>query len=308
MTCLYNNRPMDGRTALITGGARGMGRVTALALADLGARVIVVDWEGEAGTRTRDEINARCQREAAEFIYCDLSSQREVRALAHSIKQRHERLHVLINNAAITDPVRRLSVDGLEMHLATCHLAHFMLSNLLLERLVASAPARILCVSSDAHKAVTQLDFEDINNEAIWRGKRVSNNAAFKAYSRAKLYNLCMMFELSRRLSRHPVTCNAISPGYFINTSIHRQMTGVFKLGSKLIFGIGTMLGLNTPEKGARSHIYLASSQDVANARGKYFANCKEKQVSKLARDPDAWQRIWNLSEELTGVRFPECL
>lgn len=299
---------MDGRTALITGGARGMGRVTALALADLGARVIIVDWEGEAGTRARDEINARCGREAAEFVYCDLSSQREVRALAESVKQRCEGLHVLINNAGITDPVRRLSVDGLEMHLATCHLAHYMLSNLLLERLVAGAPARILCISSDSHKAIKQLDFEDINNEAVWRGKRVSNNAAFQAYSRAKLYNLCMMFELDRRLSGHPVTCNAISPGYFINTTIHRQMTGVFKLVAKVVFGIGTMLGLNTPEKGARSHIYLASSEDVAHASGRYFEHCREKQVSDLARDPDVQQRVWNISEELTGVRFPEGL
>ena len=299
---------MKGRTALITGGARGMGRVTALALADLGARVIIVDWEGEAGTRTRDEINARCGRDAAEFVYCDLSSQREVRALAEAVQQRHERLHVLINNAGITDPVRRLSVDGLEMHLATCHLAHFMLSNLLLERLVESAPARILCISSDAHKATTQLDLDDINNEAIWQGKRISNNAAFKAYSRAKLYNVCMMFELDRRLNRHPVTCNAVSPGYFINTTIHRQMTGVFKLVAKMVFGIGTMLGLNTPEKGARSHIYLASSEDVADASGGYYEHCREKQVSDLARDPGVQQRVWAISEELTGVRFPEGL
>ena len=285
-----------------------MGRVTALALADLGARIIIVDWEGEAGTRTRDEINARCGRDAAEFVYCDLSSQREVRALAESVTQRHEGLHVLINNAGITDPVRRLSVDGLEMHLATCHLAHFMLSNLLLERLVASAPARIVCISSDAHKATTQLDLDDINNEAIWQGKRVSNGAAFKAYSRAKLYNVCMTFELDRRLSRHPVTCNAVSPGYFINTTIHRQMTGVFKLVAKVVFGVGTMLGLNTPEKGARSHIYLASSEDVADASGGYYEHCREKQVSDLARDPGVQQRVWAISEELTGVRFPEGL
>ena len=304
MTYLYNNRSMKGRTVLITGGARGMGRVTALALAERGAQLVLVDWEGEAGTRTRDEINHRCQRKAAEFVYCDLSSLQAVRELAARIQQQHPALHVLINNAGITDPVRRLSEEGFEMHLATCHLAHFMLTGLLLDLLKKSAPARILCVSSDAHKATAELDLDDINNEALWQGKAVSNSAAFRAYSRAKLYNVCMAFALSRRLQGSGVTCNAISPGYFINTSIHRQMTGIFKVGSKLVFGIGALLNLNTPEKGARSHIYLASADEVSELSGKYFEHCKEKPVSALAGDPETQQRVWQISEQLTSVCY----
>ena len=129
---------MQGKVCLITGSARGMGREAALKLGAKGAHVIIVDWEGEAGTRTRDEIN-KGDRGSAEFRYCDLSSLEEVRQLAAGINVDHSRLDVLINNAGITDPVRRVSVDGYEMHVATCHLAHFLLTHLLLNLLKSSA-------------------------------------------------------------------------------------------------------------------------------------------------------------------------
>ena len=134
---------LHGKTCLITGGARGMGRVTALALARLGADVVIVDWEGEAGTRTRDEINELAGRRAADFLYCDLSSLAEVRRLGAEVRARYPALHVLVNNAGITDPVRRLSEDGWEMHVATCHLGHFLLTHLLLDLIERSAPARM---------------------------------------------------------------------------------------------------------------------------------------------------------------------
>lgn len=153
---------LDGKVALITGGARGMGRVSAIALAQMGARVIIVDWEGEAGTRARDYINHITGRQAADFVYCDLSSLQAVRALADDVKARYPALQILMCNAGITDPVRRLSVDGFEMHLATCHLAHFLLTHLLLDLLKLSAPARIVSISSEAHKAGPGLDFDDL--------------------------------------------------------------------------------------------------------------------------------------------------
>jgi NAD(P)-dependent dehydrogenase (short-subunit alcohol dehydrogenase family) len=293
---------MKNKNVLITGAARGMGRVTALALAELGANIILVDWEGEEGTRTRDEINAHAGRPAAEFIYCDLSSMASVRELAARVIRDYDQLHVLINNAGITDPVRRLSQDGYEMHLATCHLAHFLLTHLLLDLLKASAPARIVCISSDAHKAGPGLDFDDINNEAIWKGKPVSNHAAFQAYHRGKLCNVYFTRELARRLEGSGVTVNAVSPGYFINTTIYRQMTGIFALGAKLVFSIGTLLGLNTPEKGARTHIWLASSEAAADMTGGYFEHCKPKAVSELAQDNAIATRLWELSNEMTGL------
>lgn len=296
---------MQGRIALITGGARGMGRETALALAGLGAeKVILVDWQGEEGTRTRDAINVQAGREAAEFIYCDLSSIGAVKAMAEDVNAKYERLDVLVNNAGITDPVRRLSPDGFEMHLATCHLAHFMLSNLLLKLLEASGSGRIVCITSAAYAAGPGLDFDDINNEAVWGGKPVSNNAAFRAYQRAKLCNIYLMRELHERLAERPVCANAASPGYFINTSIHRQLTGIFALTANAVMGVGTLLGLNTPKKGARTQIYLASSPEVEGVSGKYFENCGEKSLRPVAENVEARRRLWSWSEEVTGVGF----
>jgi NAD(P)-dependent dehydrogenase (short-subunit alcohol dehydrogenase family) len=297
---------MQGKNVLITGAARGMGKVTAHALAQKGARVILVDWEGEEGTRTRDAINAETGREAAEFIYCDLSSMAQVRQLAQQVKARYNGLHVLINNAGITDPVRRVSEDGYEMHLATCHLAHFLLTHLLQDLLVAAAPSRIICISSDAHKAGPGLDFDDINNEKIWGGKAVNNNAAFQAYHRAKLCNVYCTRALARRLDGTGVTVNAVSPGYFVNTTIYRQLTGIFAMGAKVVFSIGSILGLNTPQKGARTHIWLASSPEVGGVSGKYFEHCKEKAISDLAQDDESGERLWRLSEELTGITPPQ--
>ena len=296
---------MQDKTVVITGAARGMGRETALALAAQGVgKLVLIDWEGEQGTRTRDAVNAITENYTAEFIYCDLSSMEEVKQLADDISSRYPVLDVLINNAGITDPVRRESVDGIEMHMATCHLAHFILSNKLLGALRASGGGRIICISSDAHKAGSGLDFDGTNNEVIWKGKRVSNNAAFQAYSRGKLCNIYMMKELHRRLQGDCVTANAVSPGYFINTTIHRQMTGVFKFGAKLVFGFGSLLNLNTPAKGARTHIWLASSDEVEGVSGQYFEHCKEKAVSELAEDAAVREQLWDWSERVTGVSW----
>jgi NAD(P)-dependent dehydrogenase (short-subunit alcohol dehydrogenase family) len=293
---------MDGKTSLVTGGARGMGRVTALALAAAGARVIIVDWEGEAGTRTRDLINERAGAPRAEFIYCDLSSFAEVRRLAAEVQSRYDALHVLVNNAGITDPVRRLSADGWEMHLATCHLGHFLLTGLLLPLLRAGAPARIVVISSEAHRAGPGLDFDDLNNEKIWRGAARSNGAAFAAYHRGKLCNLYFTLELAERLAGSGVTVNAVSPGYFVNTSIYRNLRGLFRWGSAVVFGIGSLLGINTPERGARTHIHCALSPAVERVTGQYFAYCKVAEPSALARDTAIRRRLWAWSEQVTGL------
>lgn len=293
---------MRGKTCLITGGARGMGRVTARELARRGARVLLVDWEGEEGTRTRDLINRETGRPAAEFLYCDLSSLADVRRLAGEVHARTDALHVLVNNAGITDPVRRLSVDGYEMHLATCHLGHFLLTHLLLDLLKKSAPARIVCISSDAHKAGPGLDFDDLNNEKIWKGSEFSNGASFQAYHRAKLCNVYFVLELSRRLAGTGVTVNAVSPGYFVNTTIYRNLRGAFKWGSLVVFNLGSLLGLNTPEKGARTHIHCATAPELEGVTGKYFAYCREAKVAPIAEDEGIRHRLWDWTARVTGV------
>lgn len=291
-----------GKIALITGGARGMGRVSAIELAKMGARVIIVDWEGEAGTRTRDYINRITGWQSADFVYCDLSSLREVRALAADVQARYPALHILMCNAGITDPVRRLSVDGFEMHLATCHLAHFLLTHLLLDLLKQSAPARIVSISSEAHRAGAGLDFDDLNNERIWKGRLFSNGAAFTAYHRAKLCNIYFTLELAERAVGTGVTINAVSPGYFVNTTIYRNLTGPFRWGSRFVFGLGSLLRLNTPEKGAQTHIYVASSPEIQGVSGRYFAYCRQAPVSPLAQDAGIRRRLWAWSAQVTGI------
>jgi NAD(P)-dependent dehydrogenase (short-subunit alcohol dehydrogenase family) len=296
---------MKGKVCLITGSGRGMGREAALMLADMGAHLIIIDWEGEAGTRTRDEINA-AKKGSAEFRYCDLSSLSEVKQLAEGILADHERLDVLINNAGITDPVRRVSQDGFEMHVATCHLAHFVLTHQLLELLKASAPSRIIMISSEAHKAGPGLDFDDMNNSKLWKDhSKPANGPAFQAYHRAKLSNLYFMYELSDRLHGSGVTINAISPGYFVNTTIYRNMRGIFLFGAKIIFGFGTLFGLNTPKRSAKTYVWLATNPDLAETTAQYFEHLQEKDTSDLAQDIELRKKLWNWSVEQTGAGSP---
>ena len=296
------NHGMQGKVCLITGAGRGMGREAALMLAAEGAHLIIVDWEGEAGTRTRDKIN-NVGSGSAEFRYCDLSSLDEVRELAAGVLNDHERLDVLINNAGITDPVRRTSRDGFEMHVATCHLAHFLLTHLLLRVLKASAPARIIMISSEAHKAGPGLDFEDLNNEKIWKNPDLPDNgAAFQAYHRAKLSNLYFMYQLSKRLQGSGVTINAISPGYFVNTTIYRNLRGLFYLGAKIVFGVGSLFKLNTPQRSANTYFWLATDPALEEVSARYFEHRKEKETSELSREEAPAIRLWKWSAEQTGV------
>ncbi|MDJ0926044.1 MAG: SDR family NAD(P)-dependent oxidoreductase [Gammaproteobacteria bacterium] len=293
---------LTGHVILITGGARGMGCETARVLGSRGAHVIIVDWEGEAGTRTRDAINA-ARPGSAVFRYCDLSSLDEVRELAAWVDANYDRLDVLINNAGITDPVRRVSLDGFEMHLATCHLAHFLLTHLLLDLLKRSAPSRIIMISSDAHKAGPGLDFDDLNNEKLWKAHdKPSNGAAFQAYHRAKLSNLYFMHSMAERLAGTGVTINAISPGYFVNTSIYRNMSGIFMLAARVVFGFGTVFGLNTPQRSAKTYVKLATDPALEQVTATYFEHEKVKETSAQAQDPEARKRLWDWSVTQTGA------
>jgi NAD(P)-dependent dehydrogenase (short-subunit alcohol dehydrogenase family) len=189
------------------------------------------------------------------------------------------------------------------MHVATCHLGHFLLTHLLLDLLKRSAPARIIMISSEAHKAGPGLDFTDLNNEKIWKDHaKPSNSASFTAYHRAKLCNLYFMYELANRLESTGVTVNAISPGFFVNTTIYRNLTGIFMLGAKLVFGVGTLFGLNTPQRSARTYVWLATDAALVKTTATYFEHLQVKDTSELAKAPEPRLQLWNWTAALTGV------
>lgn len=290
-------KTMRGKTCLITGSASGMGRITARELAVQGATLILVDREIEEGQAARDEIAALSNNDNLEFIGCDVSSFEEIRQLAAHVNGHYEDLHVLINNAGLTDPEYRLSAEGHEQHMATMHLGHYLLTHLLLDKLKASAPARIIQISSDAHKAGKGLDFDDMKCENAWKGRQFSNNGAFVAYHRAKLAMVCFTYDMARELEGTGVTINAVSPGYFVKTNVYRHVRGVFKLGVWLMGPFMT-----DPERAAKTYVFLASSPDVEGVSGKYWEYCEEKASSPLSHDDELQRRVREYSVAATGV------
>jgi NAD(P)-dependent dehydrogenase (short-subunit alcohol dehydrogenase family) len=292
---------MRDKTCLITGSASGMGRIAARELANLGATLILIDREVDEGSAARDEIAALTGNERIEFIGCDVSSFSAIRRLAAHVNDNYVALHVLINNAGLTDPEYRLSDDGHEQHMATMHLGHFLLTHLLLEKMKASAPARIIQISSDAHKAGKGIDFDDMNCEKVWKGRRFSNNGAFVAYHRAKLAMVCFTYDLARQLAGTDVTVNAVSPGYFVRTNVYRHVRGVFR------FGVWLMRPFMTdPERAAKTYLYLASSPEVDGVSGRYWEHCAEKASSPLSHDRELQRRVHDYSMRVTGLAIDE--
>lgn len=288
---------MTDKVCLITGSASGMGRIAARELAGMGAELILVDREVEEGRAARDEIARRTGNERLEFVACDVASFDEVRRLAAHVDQRYPALHVLINNAGLTDPEYRLSPQGHEYHMATMHLGHVLLTQLLLDRLRAAAPSRIIQISSDAHKAGPGIDFDDLRCEKIWKGRRYSNNGAFVAYHRAKLAMVCFTYAMARRLDGTGVTINAVSPGYFVRTNVYRHVRGAFKLAVWLMRPFMT-----DPERAARTYLFLATSPEVEGVSGLYWEHCKQKESSPLSHDRELQRRVMEYTESVTGI------
>jgi NAD(P)-dependent dehydrogenase (short-subunit alcohol dehydrogenase family) len=278
---------MKDKTCLVTGATSGIGEITARELARMGARVIVVGRSPERCAATTERIRAETGAMAVESMVADLSSQAEVRRLAEEVCGRCDRLDVLVNNAGGMYLDRRESVDGIELTLALNHLSYFLLTNLLLDRLKSSAPARIVNVASDAHQG-GRIDFDDI--------QRRKNYGGWGAYQQSKLANVLFTYELARRLEGTGVTANTLHPG-FVRTNFFANFNGwpgiVTKLGASLI--------AITPEEGARTSIHLASSPDVEGVTGQYFVKSRPARSSGRSHDRAAAERLWRLSEELTG-------
>ncbi len=278
---------MSGKTCVVTGATSGIGEVAALELARRGATVVIVGRNAEKCATTVDRLRRETGNEAVESLVADLSVQADIRRLAQDIQERFDRLDVLLNNAGAMFPKRRESADGIEMTLALNHLGYFLLTLELLERLKASAPSRVVNVASDAHRMVRGIDFDDLQARRSYRG--------FRLYGQSKLANILFTRELARRLEGTGVTANALHPG-FVATNF---MAGE-GLANMAMRGLARVLALS-PEKGAETSTYLATSPDVEGVSGRYFVQCKPAEPTSAGRDDEAARRLWEVSEQLTG-------
>ncbi len=274
---------MKPKTCMITGANSGIGYIMARELARMNAHIVMVCRSKERGEAARKKIMNQTKNLHVDLLIADLSSMKQVRKLAEEFRNRYDRLHVLMNNAVIWPKKRMTAEDGLELQFAVNHLSHFLLTNLLLDVIKASAPARIVNVSSGIHKRV-KLDFEDLQSEK-YRNMRV--------YGRTKLMNVYFTHELARKLEGTGVTVNSFTPG-MTATNLGRYMSRAAQWFFRA-FG-------RSPEKGARTGVYLASSPEVEGVTGKYFADCRERKSSKVSYDDVIARRLWKVSETLADV------
>ncbi len=280
---------MDGKIVLVTGASSGIGRATAVGLAKQGAQLLIV---GRTPARCAEAVAAvhAAGDGRAQMIEADFSSLAGIRALADDVQTRVDRLDVLVNNAGTLARRRTLTADGYEATFAVNHLGYFLLTGLLLPVLRAADRARIVTVASEAHRA-GPLDLDDLQSERDYGTMRV--------YSRSKTANILWTQELARRLDRSGITANSLHPGV-IRTNLAREL-GV---GLGLAMGLAGLF-MQSPEKGAETSIYLASSPDVEGLSGRYYDSSRERSPAAHACDPTIARRLWDLSEELVDHAYP---
>jgi len=276
---------MKDQVCVVTGATSGIGKATAAALAKLGAQVVLVGRDRGRAEAAAAEIGA-ISTVPPKVEIADLASMEQVRALAGRLAAL-ERIDVLINNAGLVLGERRVTQDGFEHVFAVNHLAPFLLTNLLLPKLTGSAPARVVTVTSDAHSAA-KLDLDDPSLEHGWD--------SWRSYSNSKLANILFTRELARRLDGTGVTANCAHPGV-VRTGFGGQARPLLKVG--IMIARPFML---SPERGADTIVYLASSPDVAGQTGGYYVKRQRREPSAAARDDAAARELWELSEKLTGL------
>jgi retinol dehydrogenase 12 len=276
---------MNGKVCVVTGASSGIGKAAATALATMGAQVVLVGRDrGRAGAAATEIGSMSTLPPKVEIA--DFASLEQVRSLAERLSAL-ERIDVLVNNAGLMLGERRVSPDGFEYVFAVNHLAPFLLTNLLLPKLTAATPARVVTVTSDAHTAA-RLDLDDPNLEHEW--------ASWRSYANSKLANILFTRELSRRLDGTGVTANCAHPGV-VRTGFGRE--------GKPLLRLGTMIArpfFLSPERGADTVVYLASSPDVAGETGGYYVKRQRREPSAAARDDAAARRLWDISEKMTGL------
>ena len=279
---------MEGDTVVVSGGTDGIGRVAAEQLARTAAHVLITGRSTEKARAVMEGINEAAGADRASSVILDLSSPSSVRRAAAEILERCQRIDVLINSAGVQLGQRQETTEGYEVVWATNHLGPFLLTNLLLDRIVASAPARIIIISSSAQR-MEHIDFEDLH--------LVSRYTMMKAYAQSKLANVMFTRSLAARLKNSGVTVNALHPG-LIATSILREIRGPMGMMSALLLRVFA----SPPEVGAKRVIYLATSPDVVGVTGEYFEKDTVAKLNPETLDEAVVERLWNLSEEAVGL------
>jgi NAD(P)-dependent dehydrogenase (short-subunit alcohol dehydrogenase family) len=278
---------MEGKVCLITGATSGIGEVTARELARMGCSVVITARDQRKAEIAVNKLRAESGSLKIDGLVADLSSQDQVRNLAAEFKRQHNRLDVLINNAGAIYLRRYLSQDGIEMTFAVNHLAPFLLTNLLLEMVIDSTPARIINVASNSHKD-REIDFDDLESQGSY--------GFMRAYGKSKLANIMFTYELDRRLAGSGVTVNAVHPG-FVGTNMGANNGWLVKLFLPL-----TSLWALSPEEGAETSVFLASSPEVEGVSGKYFYQKKAVPSSPCSLDEEKARQLWEVSAEMTRL------
>ncbi|HEY4822053.1 MAG TPA: SDR family oxidoreductase [Candidatus Bathyarchaeia archaeon] len=277
---------IDGKMCIVTGGNSGIGKATALGLAELGGSIIIVCRNKREGEATQSDIKTKSGNENVHLLAADLSSMQSIRQLADDFKRTYQKLHVLVNNAGEILTKRHVTVDGFERTFASSHLGHFLLTNLLLDVIKASAPARIVNITSSAHRGA-RIHFDDLHGEKKY--------SAFQAYGQAKLANVLFTYELAKRMKGTGVTVNCLHPGV-VRTGFGHDDPGLLSLG----IWVASPFYMSA-EKAVKAVVRLATSPELEGVTGKYFSKMKEARSSEESYDEEVAQRMWKLSEELAA-------
>ncbi|CAH1262398.1 RDH11 [Branchiostoma lanceolatum] len=294
---------MDGKTVIITGANTGIGKVTARDMAERGARVILACRSLEKAEEAAKEIRSQTGNKNVVVQKLDLASLTSVRQFAKAINGAEPRLDVLINNAGVMHTPRWETEDGFEMQFGVNHLGHFLLTNLLLDKLKKSAPGRVVTVASLVHAFAKGIDFDDINSQNNYRPET--------AYDHSKLANVLFSRELSKRLKGTGVTSNSLHPGVIMESDLMRYREGTWqgnfgkRVASALRKVVGTVFSVfgKTLEQGAQTSICCAVAEELETTTGLYFSDCVPKETSAAGMDDEAAARLWDVSEKMVGLK-----
>jgi len=284
---------MNGKICLVTGASSGIGKATALGLARMGATVVIVCRDADKGQAALAEIKQKSGNNSIDLIVADLSSQAAIRSLASEYRSKYQHLHVLVNNAGVYYTKRHVTVDGLEAMFTVNYLARFLLTNLLLDIIKSSAPARIINVAG-AYHAKGVINFDDLQGERDFAGQRANHQS--------KLADVLFTYELARRLEGTGVTVNCLHPGMVATSLVDKDKA--FPVFFKYLYKMSKPL-MKSPAQGAETTLDLATSPEVKGITGQYFVNKKKSPSSPESHDRELAQRLWEVSEKLANLRRP---